>query len=363
MSPQELLEQAKTKGTPVIEGHQATFIWEGEKAPYLLGDFNNWGNWGENPHQLEQLAPNIWGITLTFAPDAIMEYVYMDDLSDNKTRRYDPLNKKRRYPNGAGKFNNVVFMPKAKLTKLTKVKKDVPRGVVTHHVLEGLAGFLVDNTRDVWLYQPNTDEPVPLVVNYDGWQFKNLVKVFEIVDNLIAQKKIRPIALALIDSGKKARFIEYNCGESTLELVMGLLLPLAQQHLNLIDIEKNSGAYGVLGASMGGLMALYTGMRYPQVFGHVISQSGAFRHFIHNEKLLYRHLIDTFPTPPSLKIWMDCGVTEWLIQANRDTSQLLKEKGWDVTYREFNGGHTNRMWGNMLEYALPTIFPYQEKSS
>lgn len=361
MSPQELLEHAKTKGTPMIEGHQATFIWEGEKAPYLLGDFNNWGNWGEKPAELEQLAPNIWGITLIFEADAIMEYVYMDDLKDNKTRRYDPLNKKRKYPNGTGKFNNMLFMPKANLTKLTTVKKDIPRGTVTHHVLEGLAGFFVDNTRDVWLYQPATDEPVPLVVCYDGAQFKNLVKVFEIVDNLIAKKKMKPVALALIDSGKKARFIEYNCGEATLELVMGILLPLAKQHLHLIDVEKHAGAYGIMGASMGGLMALYTGMRYPHIFGHIISQSGAFREFISPEKLLYRQLVDTFPAPPPLKIWMDCGVTEWLIQANRNTAQLLTDKGWDVTYREFNGGHTNRMWGNMLEHALPTIFPYEDK--
>ncbi|HRF98141.1 MAG TPA: hypothetical protein PLZ51_23200, partial [Aggregatilineales bacterium] len=133
MSPQELLERAKTKGTPIIEGHQATFVWEGEKAPYLLGDFNNWGNWGETPTELKELAPTIWAVTLTFEPDAIMEYVYMGDLDDNKTRQYDPLNKKRKYPNGAGKFNNVLFMPKAKLTKLTRVSKNTPRGTVTHH--------------------------------------------------------------------------------------------------------------------------------------------------------------------------------------------------------------------------------------
>ncbi|MCL4255788.1 MAG: esterase family protein, partial [Anaerolineae bacterium] len=177
------------------------------------------------------------------------------------------------------------------------------------------------------------------------------------------KKRIQPIALALIDCSKKARFMEYNCGEVTLELVNGLLMPLAKQELNLIDIEKNAGAYGVIGASMGGLMALYTGMRYPHIFGHVISQSGAFRNFISEEKLLYRHLIDTFPTPPPLKIWMDCGVVEWLVEANRDTSTLLKNKGWDVTYHEFNGGHNNRMWSNMLEHALPTIFPYEEKQS
>ena len=69
----------------------------------------------------------------------------------------------------------------------------------------------------------------------------------------------------------ETRFIR-ACGESTLLFVAAQVLPLARAHLNLLDPAKHPGAYGVLGASMGGLMALYTGLRLPRIFGHVLSQ-------------------------------------------------------------------------------------------
>ena len=57
---------------------------------------------------------------------------------------------------------------------------------------------------------------------------------------------------------------------------MECVLPLAAERLRLLDARTLPGAYGVLGVSMGGLMALYLGLRLPQVFGRVLSQSGAF---------------------------------------------------------------------------------------
>jgi enterochelin esterase family protein len=70
-----------------------------------------------------------------------------------------------------------------------------------------------------------------------------------------------------------------------------VILPFASEHLNLLDIRRNPGAYGVLGASAGGMMSVYTGLRMPEVFGKVLCQSGVFgldgRDFSHTD--LIRH--------------------------------------------------------------------------
>ena len=38
-----LLDRAQIEGTPLIEGNRATFVWEGETAPGLVGDLSGWG--------------------------------------------------------------------------------------------------------------------------------------------------------------------------------------------------------------------------------------------------------------------------------------------------------------------------------
>ena len=37
-----LLQAALSGGTPVVDDNRATFLWQGEQPPYLVGDFNGW---------------------------------------------------------------------------------------------------------------------------------------------------------------------------------------------------------------------------------------------------------------------------------------------------------------------------------
>jgi enterochelin esterase-like enzyme len=102
------------------------------------------------------------------------------------------------------------------------------------------------------------------------------------------------------------------------------------------------------------LMALYTGLRLPHLFGQVLSQSGAF-HFEEYETVpgtLVRHRIS-----PDLRIWMDVGRYEWLLDSNRRMASLLREHGYAVTYQEANAGHNYTSWRNMVGRGLEVLFP------
>ena len=104
-------------------------------------------------------------------------------------------------------------------------------------------------------------------------------------------------------------------------------------------------------------MALHTGLRMPHVFGKVISQSGAF--FGEAMPANYEGLADVmvkhFPQQP-IRIWQDVGLYERLLNDNRRMNKLLKDKGYDVTYREYSGGHNYTSWRDMLPEALITLF-------
>jgi len=342
-----LLDRARKKGNPLIKGNTATFLWEGRTAPHLIDDSHEWE---DHPISMEKLEPGLWAVTLTLQRDAYLEYGFMDP--ETQERLDDPLNPDRYLWNGVGAYNHFFYMPKGGPTPLTNVLPGVPRGRVTRHKVD-TDSMAVGGERTVYLYQPPVKRPVPLVVVYDGPDYLRRGKLATIVDNLIAQKHIRPIALALVQNGGQARVIEYGCSELTLGFITEHVVGLAREHLNLVDVHQKPSAYGIMGASMGGLMALYTGLRLPEVFGKVLSQSGAFsfpeHEFITSD--IVRHL-----PKPNIDVWMDVGALEGLLDCNRQMHALLKEKGYRVTYREYPGGHNYTAWRDDLSRGLEALF-------
>jgi len=341
-----LLARARADGNPLISGRTATFIWQGKTAPFLIDDLHGWE---EKPQPLQQTSPGLWSVSVKLATDAYLEYSFYDP--ETKTRSSDPLNPRRVW-NGIKAYNHYFYMPDAHPTSLALTEPGIDRGTVTRHVVacEALAA---GKTRPVYLYRPFTTEPVPLLVVYDGRDYLQRGKLTTIVNNLIAQKRIRPLAMAMVHNGGRARFVEYGCSDVTLAFLTETILPLARHELKLLDPARHAGAYGVLGASMGGVMALYTGLRLPEYFSKVMSQSGAFTLWERPSVALelVRHLIH-----PEIDIWMDVGRLEWLLEDNRAMHALLQEKGYRVTYREVNGGHNFTSWRDDIWRGLEVLF-------
>ncbi len=290
------------------------------------------------------------GRSLELPADAYIEYALLLDARDD-SRTPDVFND-HTTPNGMGHVNHYFYMPAGGPTPLADRATGVPQGKLTRHRIDN-SWLLADGKRWVHFYQPPVTQPVPLLVVYDAQDYLTRGRITQIVDNLIVQGRIEPLALALIDNSKTARGIEYSCNEATIAMLATELLPLAAQHLNLVAPRERPGSYGVLGASMGGLMAMYTGLRMSQVFGRVLSQSGAFAMGKHETVVsaLVRHVPRL-----ALRVWMDVGRYEWLLESNRSLHALLGERGYDVTYREYNGGHNYPAWRDDLAHGLEVCF-------
>lgn len=345
-----LLTLAHAHGTPVIENDSATFLREGKKPPTLLGDFTDWEDGA--PALMRKIAPRLWAYTLPLPADAYIEYAFLDGAEHLP----DPFNP-RLVSNGMGKYNHWFGMPAYAPTPLARRKPGIARGVVTRHRL-ATQGMALGQERTVWLYRPElppgaSAEPYPLLVVWDGREFLRQASLAALLDNLIAQRRIRPVALALLDHGRQARFVEYACSEATLCFLQEALLPLARRELNLLDTGSHPGAFGVMGASMGGVMSLFAGMRMPQIFGRVLSLSGAFTLY-GRDAVVYD--LARAGAADALKIWMNVGRFEWLLDTNRRMSDLLHGQSLPLQYRETNAGHNYTAWRDDLWRGLEFLF-------
>ena len=340
----------KNAVNPIVEGERATFIWIGEQAPILHGDMNWWGM-ERPPIRLQKQDKDVWSVTLTLPRNAYIEYAFFaEDDKNGEMRLLDPRNP-RQISNGVSGYNNFFTMPMYMPAYGRETRPNVRKGRVTKHTLK--SRYIGGGKRDVWLYQPPVTEPVPLLLVWDGHDYVFRAKLPTIIDNLISDKLIKPIALLCIQNAKSYRYTEYLTGDAAIFMATQLGIPLAQAHLNLLPPED--GAYGVLGASMGGLMALYTALRLPHIFGRVISQSGAFHLKLTPETPTLVETLFSYSQPP-LQIWQDVGVYEWLYPYNQAFHQQLTSAGYDVAYREFNGGHNYTSWADQLPNALRHIF-------
>ncbi len=346
MDAKTLEARARAEGTPVIDSDTATFVWRGRGPVCLQGDFQDWRG---KPLPLKRVAPGLWARTLKLPSDAYVEYA----LEDARGRRVeDPLNRSPS-DNGFGGVNPSFRMPQARSVLPARHPRGAPRGRVTRHVVD--TGDLdLPGQRQVYLYAPPTDARVPLLVVYDGEDYLRRVRLPELVDTLVAEGRMRPVALALVCNGGETRSMEYTCSEYTVGLLRWKVLPLARQKLSLLDERRAPGVHAVLGASLGGLMALYTGLRLPHVFGHVLSQSGAFS--VEGHDFVVFDLARHAPRHP-LDIWLDCGRFEGLLEGNQRLAPLLSEAGHQVTLREYSGGHNYPAWREELVHGLERHFP------
>lgn len=348
------VQQARRSGNPVIHGNRATFIWQGRAAPCLVSDVNGWDS---TLRPFKRLPPGarsasykpVWSCSLTVPRDAYVEYAFYNPVT--RQRFLDPLNS-HTVSNGVGGRNNFFYMPESMPSPFVVRRADVEGGILSSHRVE-TKWLREDHEREVYLYRPPVKGPVPLLVVYDGQDYLQRAKLTTIVDNLIADKRTQPVAMALLPHAGRWRSVEYACSDATLLWLDQVIVPLAEKRLNLLDIHKHPGAYGVLGASLGGTMALYTGLRMPEIFGKVILQSGAFMveslDFAAVDLVRHRH-------GQNISLWMDVGRMDELLEDNRRMHALLKEQGYQVNYREFSGGHNYTAWRDDLWRGLEAMF-------
>lgn len=113
------------------------------------------------------------------------------------------------------------------------------------------------------------------------------------------------------------------------------------------------------GYSAGGLAAAYVAFRYPNLFGNVLSQSGAFWRGNEGGTEQLEWLTAQYKNAPkmNLRFYLEVGANETgktaggpvFIETNRRLRDVLRAKGSEVKYLEVpNAGHNAEHWRAQL---------------
>lgn len=121
----------------------------------------------------------------------------------------------------------------------------------------------------------------------------------------------------------------------------------------------------VVGSSYGGLWAGCSALRQSEVFGNVLSQSGTFTWYPNWNLGTEDYAVESgwlarqFVAAPKLPVrfYMEAGRFEGrsiysLLGENRRLRDILEAKGYQVSYREYSGGHDYATWRNSIGDGL-----------
>jgi enterochelin esterase-like enzyme len=110
-----------------------------------------------------------------------------------------------------------------------------------------------------------------LLVVFDGFASLRVIPTPTILDDLLADGRIPPMVGVLIESPD--RNVDLPCSAPFADFLVDELLPWLQEHY---AVTSDPERVVVAGSSYGGLAAASAGFRHPEVFGTVLSQSGAY---------------------------------------------------------------------------------------
>ncbi len=208
---------------------------------------------------------------LQFPPDARLQYKFIIDGNWMN----DPGNS-RVQAEGFG-YNSEFWMPSYIDESMLSIGHEVPHGNVERLLFESQ---ILHSHRETFLYQPAVAKTegleLPLVIVHDGAEALRLGRFHRILDNLIAEKIIPPVAALFVSP--QMRNEEYATNPHYMDFSAKEILPFAQRELTKRGwtLSKDPHKTCVTGASLGGLLATKTGLRFPDVFGSVIAQSPSY---------------------------------------------------------------------------------------
>jgi enterochelin esterase-like enzyme len=363
-------------GSPLIEPAEGatgdiliTFLWKGDADTHnvvLVNTAIASSDFRES--QLARLAgTNIW--YRTYAAPASARFVYELSVNDDMTPfdqvtdwgkrtstfHADPTNQRMfRSTIFGGRALSYVEGPKAPPEHWIEPQAATVKG----HVEQApFASKQLGNTRYVWIYTPPDFEALkrapglPLLLVFDGGEYVSSVPTPTILDNLIAAKRIPAMLALFVGNADGQRDEELNANAKFADCIANELIPWARERYQISSSPSNNV---VAGSSSGGLAAAFVAHQYPNLFGNVLSQSGAY-FFAPSAEEEPELLPRTFSTArrSDIRFYIEVGTLEAnresfkgvnMVSSNRHFRDVLVARGYSVTYREFVGGHSDLNW-------------------
>lgn len=315
---------------------------------------------GNNPGaELKKSEEGLWEVTLTIAPGAYRYHFNVDGVAV-----IDPSNPKTSESNA--NTWSLLVVPGAEFMDTQKV----PHGAVAEITYHSTS---LDRVRRMHIYTPPGYEagsekyPVFYLLHGasdsdDSWS--TVGRACFILDNLIAANKAKPM-LVVMPAGHTGPFRFDRLREAVDEFGQDFvtdIMPYVETNYRVIADRDHRA---IAGLSMGGAQTLNIGIPHLQDFAYIgVYSSGIFGIVGRNggsgdnsweEK--HKDILDNAELKKGLKyFWFATGKDDFLIETSKATVAMFKNHGFDVIYKETEGGHTWINWREYLNEFAPKLF-------
>jgi enterochelin esterase family protein len=247
-------------------------------------------------------------------------------------------------------------MPLWKDNPETFLKPGTPPGDLSNDILVNSKVMGYQITYKVYLPHNYANlSSLPVIYVTDGYEYLHpqLGNMAVILDNLIAEKKIKPLVAIFVDHrepinrSNNKRMMELAMNNTYLDFFVNELIPLVEKKYK---VASTANQRAILGTSMGGLTATYFAFSRPDIFGMAGIQSPAFW----TKPQIYQ--LCTNPSNPTMKISMTTGLINDTSKESRKMKDILAATSCEYHYREVNEGHSWGNWRNLIGDILIDLF-------
>ncbi|KKB38085.1 alpha/beta hydrolase [Bacillus thermotolerans] len=218
---------------------------------------------------------------------------------------------------------------------------------------------------ELLVYLPANFSPLykyALLIAQDGKDYFQLGRIPRVADQLLEEEEIEDLIIVGVpyrnvedrwekyhpDGSKQGAYIRFLAHE---------LVPFLEERYPLHNVSHGRG---LAGDSLAATVSLIAALQYPHTFGKVIMHSPHVDDKVMNaveqaeeyKHLSLYHVIGLEET----EVVRTNGQVDDFLSPNRALHDLLYQKGFDMFYEEFEGGHSWKYWQPDLKRALSMIF-------
>lgn len=217
----------------------------------------------------------------------------------------------------------------------------------------------LNQTRSLRIFLPpdyNVFREYPVIYCQDGEDFFNFGKIATFAYEGILEEGFDPMIIVGVDVDKRTRTDQYaphgSLQHAYIQFFVHELVPFIEQSYT---VKADKIHRIIAGDSLGGTVSLHIALAYPEVFGKIMSLSGAFFQDTYTaiqqrtdlSDLHGYFLVGTGETEVNTSL----GVVNF-VKGNREAKALLEARGAQLEYREAPGEHT---WGFWQKHVLDAL--------
>ncbi len=335
---------ADAGGTPFRRGDTVTLLYIGVADRV---EVRHWLDiFPELPELVRLESDDVWATTFPMPADARIEYKFAITRHGRHRLALDALNPVQS-PGPMGS-NSVLRGSGYEPPEWTQLRSGGPAGSVTRHEIRST---VFGDERILHLYRPADAEPEALLVAHDGSDYLDYAGFARVLDNLIDDGVLAPVAAAFVDPVD--RMAEYRASSRHADFLADEVVPFAAAETGTIRAIA-------AGASLGGVASLHASWRHPGLFDGLILQAGSFvtelgpygRGQVFMPVIRFLRGYEAAPGPVPNRVHVSCGRYDGLIGDARRMARRFADRGADVGYADNAAGHDWAGWRDLLRAAL-----------